>query len=79
MSGLIAGDHPDADCFGQMDRLISLPAGSTVSVLIEALKRESSKYNLDNYLVVLNHEVINGDRPLSDGDVVALFAPVLGG
>jgi molybdopterin converting factor small subunit len=77
--GLVARDHPDADEFGRVERVARVPEGSTVSELTEKMAKEDPRLDLGCCLIVLNDEIINGDRRLRDGDAVSYFAPIAGG
>jgi len=77
--GLVARDHPDADEFGRVERIVQVREGCTVSELTERMAREDPHLDLGFCLIVLNNEIINGDRSLRDGDAVSYFAPIAGG
>jgi molybdopterin converting factor small subunit len=55
------------------------PAGPTVDDLLRALVRRWSFLDGFPFAVAVNQEFATGERPLGDGDVVALLPPVSGG
>lgn len=79
ITGLFVQNHPNVDRFGQVASVEGLPDGSSISDLVRRLRNGNPGIELDSCIVVLNNELINGDRRLRDGDVVAFFAPIAGG
>ena len=57
-----------------------LPAGSTVSDLVETLKRSwGLEWLPDRVVVAVNQAYAEAGTPLAEGDEVALIPPVAGG
>lgn len=79
LSGLIIRECADMGGSVQHERRENLPDGFTVSQLVNYLERNHPCLNMKAYLVVLNNELINNDRNLRDGDVVAFYPPAMGG
>jgi molybdopterin converting factor subunit 1 len=71
------------DVFGREREELELPAGATVSGLLELLReREVSGVTgrfWDSIAVAVNQEYARADAVLEDGDEVALLPPVSGG
>ena len=63
--------------FGRAEQLVDIPAGCTVGELWLATTRATPLP--DNLLCARNHEYVNPDDPVRDGDEVAFFPPVTGG
>jgi sulfur carrier protein ThiS len=62
---------------GLLDKLnVSLPAGSTISELLEALNISIAP---DSLLFVLNGRTAEIDQVLTDGDIVNLMTAMSGG
>jgi len=66
---------------GRSEETIELPAGATVAAALDALSaRHDAIRALRPYLqVAVNQETTPGERPLDDGDELALIPPVAGG
>jgi sulfur carrier protein ThiS len=62
-------------------RAVSLPAGATVADLLAALAPGlgADAALLPGVAVAVGGEVVGRDRPLHDGEAVALVLPVAGG
>jgi molybdopterin converting factor subunit 1 len=71
------------DVFGREREELELPAGATVSGLLELLReraaRATGRRSLDSIAVAVNQEYARADAVLEDGDEVALLPPVSGG
>jgi molybdopterin converting factor subunit 1 len=69
------------DIMGQRELLLDLPGGSTADGLLQRLVAEYPGLAGLGASVRLsvNREYVDGDRPLADGDEVALIPPVSGG
>ena len=63
--------------FGESQRQVSVPAGTTVAGLWTELSGESTLS--DNLRAAVNFEYVEPERLLSPGDEVAFFPPVTGG
>lgn len=66
---------------GARELEIDLPEPATTACLRERLAAEHPRLAplLHNAAIAVNEEYARGDRPLTDGDVVALIPPVSGG
>lgn len=65
-----------------VDRIqLDLPEEANVRMALDALRERYPKLNelADRLLVAVNEEYVAHSRPLSDGDIVAVFPPVSGG
>ncbi len=58
---------------------LTLPAGSCVSDLAEALRERFPRFAPNGGLVAVNHEYVGESFTLHDGDEVAFIPPVSGG
>ncbi|MFO0972280.1 MAG: MoaD/ThiS family protein [Phycisphaerae bacterium] len=71
---------PAADALGGGEQSLSLEAGATVAQLVARLIRERPALGgVAGLRFAVNRSFATGDRPLADGDVVALIPPVSGG
>ncbi len=72
---------PSADAAGREREERSLPAGSTLAALSEAIYGEypALRKAARSIRFAVNQEYANDDVPLSDGDEVAVIPPVAGG
>ncbi len=68
-----------ADLASTRDRVVELPAGSTTSDLVEALRTEGLGWIPGRVVVAVNQRYAEAPVPLSEGDEVALIPPVAGG
>ena len=64
---------------GTGERELTLPDGSTVADLVEALRGRDLEGLPERPGVAVNLEYASGDRRLADGDEVALVPPLAGG
>jgi molybdopterin converting factor subunit 1 len=71
------------DVFGREREELELPAGATVSRLLELLREREvpgvTGRFWDSIAVAVNQEYARADAVLEDGDEVALLPPVSGG
>ena len=72
------------DAFGRGHERLTVPAGSSVGALVEALRARGDPWSRElapgrAFRVAVNHDVVSHDSPLGDGDEVALLPPVTGG
>jgi molybdopterin converting factor subunit 1 len=56
-----------------------LPAGASVSRLLEVVERQVPGLQRTRGLIAVNHTYVQPDTILQDGDEVALIPPVSGG
>jgi sulfur carrier protein ThiS len=63
------------------NRIVTLPAGATVEDLLGALAPDLglAPERLAGVAVAVGGDVVGRDRPLHDGEAVALVLPVAGG
>jgi sulfur carrier protein ThiS len=66
---------------GPGHRTVQLAGGATVADLLAALSPDLGidARQLDSVAVAIGGEVVGRDRPLADGEAVALVLPVAGG
>ena len=72
------------DAFGRGQERLTVPAGSSVGALLEALRSRGDPWSRElapgrAFRVAVNHDVVSHDATLGDGDEVALLPPVTGG
>jgi molybdopterin converting factor small subunit len=79
IAGLPACNHPASDEFDRFERVMVLPEDVTVLELAEKIRSQEAGLDLESLMIVVNNELISGDRRLAEGDVVAFFAPIAGG
>jgi molybdopterin synthase catalytic subunit len=68
-----------AEALGRDSLDVELPAGSTVAVCVEAVRRLTGDHVPPGPLVAVNRRYAKAEQTLSDGDEVALIPPVAGG
>ena len=68
-----------AEALGRESLDLDLPAGSTVTSCVEAVRRLAGDGVPPGPLVAVNRRYAKPDAPLADGDEVALIPPVAGG
>ena len=69
------------DLTGEAEGELVLPAGATAGAAVAALRARGAPWSTlpDRPVVAVNEEYAKLDRPLSDGDELALLPPVAGG
>ena len=69
------------DLVGARDGMLELPSGATAGAAVEALRARGAPWSAlpDRPVVAVNEEYAKLDRPLADGDEIALLPPVAGG
>ena len=68
------------DIVGTDSEEITIPGGSTVEGLLEALKKLHEQLKgVEPILVAVNGAYVDPGTTLGEGDVIALFPPVSGG
>ncbi len=65
-----------AEQLGRREQQLELRAGATV---LDAWRAANDCAIPENVLQAVNHEYVQSNRQLSDGDEVAFFPPVTGG
>lgn len=69
------------DLVGVPAGVLELPAGATAATAVAALRAQGSAWSAlpGKPVVAVNAEYAKLDRPLADGDELALLPPVAGG
>ena len=69
------------DLTGVAEGALDLPAGATAAAAVAALRSKGGAWSTlpDRPVVAVNEEYAKLDRPLADGDELALLPPVAGG
>ena len=69
------------DLVGAADGVLQLPQGATAGTAVAALRARGGPWSTlpDRPVVAVNEEYARLDRPLADGDELALLPPVAGG
>jgi molybdopterin converting factor subunit 1 len=69
------------EAVGKREVVVDLPAGATASSLLSHLGVQYPKLRglMPSLKVAINHEYVEGERQLAEGDEVALIPPVSGG
>jgi len=69
------------DMTGVAEGELELPVGATAGAAVEALRARGAPWSAlpDRPVVAVNEEYARLDRPLTDGDELALLPPVAGG
>ena len=69
------------EIFGEREQEVDLPAGATVSDLVEVLSSGAPTFReMDRSMMVsVNQAYVERDRSLEDGDEIAFIPPVSGG
>ena len=69
------------DLTGVGEGSLELPAGATAGAAVAALRARGAPWSTlpDRPVVAVNEEYAKLDRPLADGDELALLPPVSGG
>jgi molybdopterin synthase catalytic subunit len=69
------------DLTGVAEGGLELPAGATAGSAVAALRSRGAPWSTlpDRPVVAVNEEYARLDRPLADGDEIALLPPVAGG
>lgn len=68
-----------AEALGRETLDLELPAGSTVTACVEAVRRLTGERVPPKPLVAVNRRYARPDGALAEGDEVALIPPVAGG
>ncbi len=69
------------DIVGKRESTFSLPEGSRVDYMLEALKNEYPRLakTIECSFIALNEVYVDRDAPLKEGDTLAIIPPVSGG
>ena len=69
------------DLVGVSNGTLELPSGATAGSAVAALRSKGGAWSTlpDRPVVAVNEEYAKLDRPLADGDELALLPPVAGG
>ena len=79
-----AGLRESLGCSREQVALEPVPTSSTVSSLVESLRKRDDRWNAafspgKHWRVAVNQQMATLDTPLKPGDEVAFFPPVTGG
>ena len=68
-----------ADAVGERDIVVDVSDETTVNQAVAKVVSEYSQLSTHKLLFALNEEYVDGDKPVSQGDELAIFTAVSGG